>query len=143
MDKAFLGTSMKFPPQIDPATGRFVASSGAQSVKESIYLILMTNQSERWLVPEFGSKLMQYTFMDISATSINMMVSELRAQITSQEPRISDVNINVTSESRKDCLIVNVRYNVRETNTPDNFVFPFYLTVNGAVDVGEEDYYEG
>ncbi|MEG0763084.1 MAG: GPW/gp25 family protein [Oscillospiraceae bacterium] len=143
MDKAFLGTSMKFPPQIDPATGRFAASSGAQSVKESIYLILMTNQSERWLVPEFGSKLMQYTFMDISATSINMMVSELREQITSQEPRISDVNINVTSESRKDCLIVNVRYNVRETNTPDNFVFPFYLTVNGAVDVGEEDYYEG
>ena len=42
MQKEFLGKGMKFPPQINPATGRFVTVDGAQAIKESIYLILMT-----------------------------------------------------------------------------------------------------
>ena len=46
---------MKFPPQIDPATGRFVTASEEESVKESVYLILMTQRTERFLRPEFGS----------------------------------------------------------------------------------------
>ena len=57
-DKAFLGMGMKFPPQINPATGRFVVSTNEESVKESIYLILMTQKSERFLRPEFGSDLL-------------------------------------------------------------------------------------
>ena len=56
--KSFLGTGMKFPPQIDPGTGRFSLSSGAQSVRESVYLILMTQRGERWLEPEFGSRIL-------------------------------------------------------------------------------------
>ena len=62
----FLGTGMKFPPQINPATGRFAVSSEEESVKESVYLILMTQKTERFLRPEFGSDLMSYTFMDIN-----------------------------------------------------------------------------
>lgn len=142
MEQTFLGTSMKFPPQIDPATGRFATSSAAQSVKESIYLILMTNKTERWLEPEFGSQIMQYTFMDVSLTTINMMKGDLRSQLLSQEPRIAEVNINITSEGRSDCLFVHINYLIRETNTPDNFVFPFYLTANSAAIAGEEDYDE-
>ena len=37
---------MKFPPQINPATGRFAVSSEEESVKESVYLILMTQKTE-------------------------------------------------------------------------------------------------
>ena len=56
-DRAFLGTGMKFPPQIDPGTGRFAVSTREQSVRESVYLILMTHQGERWLEPGFGSRM--------------------------------------------------------------------------------------
>ena len=72
-EKHYLGTGMKFPPQIHPATGRFMVSSEAESVKESVYLILMTQRSERFLRPDFGSDLMSYTFMDLNITSIHMM----------------------------------------------------------------------
>ena len=47
MEQAFLGTGVAFPPQIDPATGKFKMSVGEQSVKESIYLILMTQVTEK------------------------------------------------------------------------------------------------
>ena len=66
-DITFLGKGMKFPPQINKATGRFMTSSEKENIKESIYLILMTQKTERFMRPDFGSSIMQYTFM-ISTT---------------------------------------------------------------------------
>ena len=77
-DKRFLGTGMKFPPQVDAGTGRFALSSGEQSVKESVYLILMTNRGERWLEPGFGSQMSSYAFMDTSPTVMRMLSDQLR-----------------------------------------------------------------
>ena len=125
--KSFLGTGMKFPPQIDPGTGRFSLSSGAQSVRESVYLILMTQRGERWLEPEFGSRILSYTFLDISPTTVTLLANELRALLLEQEPRISDVQVELDPEMREGCLIFNLSYTITETNTRDNLVFPFYL----------------
>jgi hypothetical protein len=129
MDKNFLGSGMKFPVQINPGTGRFAVSESNQSVKESVYLILMTNRGERWLVPEFGSRLLDYTFMDTSVTMLSIMASDIRSILTEQEPRVSDVEVVIDrAEQRPDCLIVDISYLVIDTNIPENLVFPFYLT---------------
>ncbi|MEF9971214.1 MAG: GPW/gp25 family protein [Oscillospiraceae bacterium] len=125
--QAYLGTGVKFPPQIDSGTGRFAISPGARSVKESVYLILMTNTGERWLEPSFGSQLLSYTFMDTSVTMLSMFSDSIRQLILSQEPRISDVAVDIDSETRENCLIVNISYMLAATNTEDNMVFPFYL----------------
>ena len=71
--RAFLGAGMKFPPQIDPGTGRFAISAGEQSVRESVYLILMTSRGERWLEPNFGSQMSAYAFMDTMPTMLRMI----------------------------------------------------------------------
>jgi hypothetical protein len=129
MEQNFLGTGMKFPVQVNPGTGRFAVASGNQSVKESVYLILMTNRGERWLAPEFGSRLLDYTFMDTSITMLSIMANDIRGVLTEQEPRVDDVAVNIDqAEQRPDCLIVDISYTVRATNTPENLVFPFYLT---------------
>lgn len=123
----FLGTGMKFPPQVSAGMGRFEMSAGAQSVKESVYLILMTQRGERWLQPEFGSQLMSYTFMDTSLTMLSMMKNDLRSVLLEQEPRISQVNVEIEDSLKNSCLIVHVQYAVAQTNTTENLVFPFYL----------------
>ena len=125
--KMFLGTGFKFPPSVDPGTGRFLTSSGEQSVKESVYLILMTQRGERWVIPEFGSDLMSYTFMDPSVTMLNVMSNSLRSILLEQEPRISDVQIDIDPQTREGCLVVSIQYRITESNTRDNLVFPFYL----------------
>lgn len=127
MEKNFLGRGMKFPPQINPATGRFVLAEGAESVKQSIYLILMTQKTERFARPEFGSNLMNYTFMDTGITMLNIMSREITNDILRNEPRVEDVDIDIDATSKKGCLIINLRYRIKETNTSDNLVFPFYL----------------
>ena len=126
-NKAFLGAGMRFPPQIDPGTGRFAVSSGERSVKESVYLILMTSRGERWLEPRFGSGMAAYAFMDTSPTMLRMLSDELRELLLSQEPRIGDVDVEIDPEVRDGCLIVSISYTVAATNSKDNLVFPFYL----------------
>ncbi len=124
---SFLGKGMKFPPQVNMTTGRFETSSGEQSVKESVYMILTTNKGERWLRPEFGSELSGYTFMDVNLTTINIMRMEISQSLQEQEPRIRNVSVSIDSTSKEGCLIIDLGYEIIESNTRDNLVFPFYL----------------
>ena len=132
-DNSFLGKGMKFPPQINPATGRFVTASAEESVKQSIYLILMTQVTERPLRPEFGSNIMSYTFMDKNAGRLNMV----------SRPRVSDVSVDIDMGERSGVLIFNIDYTIAATNTRDNLVFPFYLNVTDEEEEeGEPEIYE-
>ena len=135
---SFLGTGMKFPPQVNRATGRFEVASEKESVKESVYLILMTQQTERFTRPNFGSNLMSYTFMDVNNMTLSIMIRDLTEQLTRQEPRIQDVRVAADDQVRDGCLIVNIGYTIRNTNVRDNLVFPFYLNVTDE----EEEAYE-
>jgi len=141
-DKPFLGVGMKFPPQINPATGRFVTVSEEESVKESIYLILMTQQTERPLRPTFGSNIMSYTFMDMNLTRLTMAARTLKEQILAQEPRVSDVQVTMEDSRQRGVLLFHIDYTVINSNKRDNLVFPFYLNVEEIEEEGEPETYE-
>ena len=141
-DKEFLGKGMKFPPQVNSATGRFVTVSEEESVKESIYLILMTQQTERPLRPDFGSNIMSYAFMDQNLTQLTMVSRTIRDQIARQEPRINDVQIRMDSGNQNGVIYFNIAYTITSTNTRDNLVFPFYLNQTTEAEEGEPEAYE-
>ena len=141
MEQSFLGTGVAFPPRIDPASGRFVMSSGSQSVKESIYLILMTQVTERLTRPNFGTETASYVFMDANLTELTLMRRDLTESILRQEPRVSDVNVNTDMQSQQGYILINIDYVLAENNQSDNLVFPFYLNAEPEP-VDEEEYYE-
>ena len=126
-EEKFLGTGMKFPPQINPTTGRFICVSGKESIKESVYLILMTQRTERFMRPEFGSSVMSYVFAQTDDTMLNLMAHEIAADIMRDEPRVEQVNVSMDQNSKPGCLFVNIDYVVRGENVRENMVFPFYL----------------
>lgn len=126
-EEKFLGTGMKFPPQVNPTTGRFTCSSGKENIKESVYLILMTQKTERFMRPEYGSQVMSYVFAQMDATMLNLMSHEIAADIQRSEPRVEQVNITMDQNSKPGCLFINVDYTIRGENTRENMVFPFYL----------------
>ena len=126
-DEIFLGKGMKCPPQINPATGRFVCTAGKESIKESVYLILMTQKTERFMRPDFGSSTAGYIFNQTDVTMLNLMAHELEMDILNNEPRISDVEIRMDADSRPGCLFIYIDYTVRGENVRENMVFPFYL----------------
>lgn len=140
MEQSFLGTGVAFPPQIDPATGRFKMSSGSQSVKESIYLILMTQVTERLTRPNFGSRTASYVFMDVNLTELTIMRSELTDIILNQEPRVSDVDIATEMQEQQGYILISIDYTLAANNQRDNLVFPFYLNAEPAPEEEEEFY---
>ena len=131
-DERFLGTGAKFPLQVDPATGRIMTVSGNRTVKESIYLILMTQLTERLVRPNFGSDIMNYAFMDTSTTMLSILRRDISQTLLQQEPRIADLNIETEYREERGAVIVHIDYVVTATNTRDNLVFPFYLDRGGS-----------
>lgn len=132
-----LGRGMKFPPQINLATGRFVMSEDEQSVKESIYLILMTQKGERLMRPDFGSRTSGYVFGDMDLTMQNIMAHELERDIARNEPRVQDVEVRMDDGGSPGCLIVHIQYTVSGSSAPENMVFPFYQD-RGSQEAGAE-----
>ena len=112
MEQSFLGTGVAFPPQIDPATGRFKLSAGEQSVKESIYLILMTQVTERLTRPNFGTNTASYVFMDVNQTELTIMERDLTDSILLQEPRVSYVSISTEMQAQQGYILLNIDYTI-------------------------------
>ena len=79
--------------QVHPATGRFVTVSGDNSIKESVYLILMTQKGERFTRPSFGSRAADYVFADTDATMLNLMAYELEQDLMANEPRLEEAAV--------------------------------------------------
>ncbi|MCR5482480.1 MAG: GPW/gp25 family protein [Clostridia bacterium] len=125
-DLDFLGKGMKFPPQVDKSTGRFKVSSGYDNIKESVYIILMTQVTERFMRPEFGSNVLSYTFVDLGPTMTSLMKRDIIEAIITNEPRITDVDVSVEDTDEDGKIIVTVTYTVTGEHRPDSLVFPFF-----------------
>lgn len=138
-DREFLGKGMKFPPQINEATGRFVTIDEEESVRQSLYLILMTQLGERPMRPDYGSQLMGYTFMDINAGTINWITRTIRDQIAMQEPRVSEVDIVPDIPDSSGRVIFDIRYRIINTNKTGNLVFPFFMRAQSEQEVEAEE----
>ncbi len=141
-EKDFLGMGMKFPPQINPATGRFVTVSEAALIRQSLYLILSTQLSERPMRPDFGSNMMALAFLDINMGNINMIVRSVREQITRQEPRVDSITVDVRQGVVEGAILFDIGYTIRATNTRDNMVYPFYLNMEPEEEEEETEEYE-
>jgi len=126
--KDFLGRGFAFPPRVDAATGRFVMVDAEEDIRQSIYIILMTRKGERMMLPEFGSRIHDYVFDLPDQAAENLIITEVIDALTLWEPRIIDIEVELdSSDIANGKVIFNVSYTVRDTNNPNNLVFPYYL----------------
>lgn len=107
-------TSMCFPMKIDPASGRFVQSRGNQSIKESVYLILMTQKTERFARPDFGTTVYGAVFQEPNGTRIHMFERELKEELMRQEPRICSLDVVIHADESGSRMIADVNYTTKE-----------------------------
>lgn len=128
-DRAFLGQGLKFPLQVDPRTGKFAMVRQEDDIREAIGIILNTVQGERVMRPDFGSRIIEYTFAAASSSMLQSIAYEVRERLLLQEPRIVDVEVHCRELNRMTgAIVVEVSYVVRSTNNRYNHVYPFYMT---------------
>ncbi|MDR0857425.1 MAG: GPW/gp25 family protein, partial [Oscillospiraceae bacterium] len=61
-ERAFLGSGVKFPLQIDPKTGTLALVSDEEDIVEAIKIILGTYRGERVMRPTYGTNIRDYLF---------------------------------------------------------------------------------
>ena len=116
--KAFLGVGWSFPPAVS-RDGRTSIVAYDDDIRQSIRIILGTDQGERVMRPDFGAGL-----NIISCPSC----SRVENALVEWEPRIDVENVTVEEDSQElSKLNIRITYRVRATNTLNNLVFPFYL----------------
>lgn len=124
--RAFLGAGWAFPVQLDPS-GEIAIATHEEDIRQAIRLILGTIPGERVMRPDFGAGLHALAFEPLSARTIALVRHRVEEALTSWEPRIDRVTVDVAAEPTRGRLLIDIRYRVRATNVFYNLVYPFYL----------------
>ena len=125
--KAFLGVGWAFPVQEDPDRDDIALAAYEEDIRQSLLIILETNDGERVMRPDFGANLHALVFEPINTTTLALARHQVYEAITLWEPRVDNLTIQVTSDPPLGRLMIDIGYRVRQTNTFYNLVYPFYL----------------
>ena len=128
--ESFLGTGWAYPIQVDSRTQGIKTSSGENSVRESIRLIIGTTIGSRIMRRDFGSMVNDRIFDPADDDFVNQMVSEVERAILQFEPRIRAISASGTHiGSRVD---IQIQYKLVATNASGNLVYPFFFEEQSA-----------
>ena len=91
------GKGMSVPPRVGP-DGRVAWSEGEENVRESIRVILLTEQRERLRLPTFGGSLSLFLFEPNTVTTRQLIKDRITRELARWEPRISVEDVAVEAD---------------------------------------------
>lgn len=126
-NNAFLGTGWAFPPSFHNSNHQVVMSSDLQDIEQSLTILLSTTPGERPMTPEFGCRINQFMFEELTQSSLTQLEYEIRHAILFFESRIDVAEIHFLPEPNTGTLLIQIGFTIITTNTRSNMVYPFYL----------------
>ena len=123
---AHLGQGFSFPLSTSQQGG-LALSAEQQSVRESIWLILLTEPGERLYRPTFGCRLSELAFAPINSETLMLMRIWVQEALEQWEPRIELVEVLARPRSDQGAVFIVINYRLRTTYARQSLVYPFYL----------------
>ena len=127
-DREYIGQGLAFPLQVNPRGG-IALSSGEHDIEQAIRIILMTAPGERMMRPEFGCHIHELVFAPHDPATESLAIYYVQESLERWEPRIElrDVNV-VTDPGRDGVLLIEIKYQIKDTYDERSIIYPFYLT---------------
>jgi hypothetical protein len=126
--RKFLGTGFSFPVRVSPS-GNMTYSSGEESVREAIWILLGTAKGERQMLPNFGCGIQDLVFAPNNQTTWGNVQHLVSDALTQWEARIDVLDVTVSAaDGEANTLLIRVDYRIRSNNAFGNLVYPFYIT---------------
>jgi phage baseplate assembly protein W len=127
----FLGKGLKFPFTFQRRSGGAQISTATSSdhahIHESIRQILGTKKGERFMRPDFGTRLHELVFEPSDQLLYGLIRHEVMEALDAWEPRIIVTEVSVSAdESDEHLVLVNIIYKLISSQTESNCVFPFW-----------------
>ena len=128
MAELFLGKGWSFPPTFDNRTKGVVMTEGEDDIRGSLEILLGTRIGERVMRPGYGMSLDRLMFEGIDTALVATLEKDLEFALALYEPRIDLTELAVMRDQQVEGrLLIVVEYIVRNTNTRNNLVYPFYI----------------
>ena len=99
--------------------------SGVEKIHDSIYNILSTHIGERFMMPEFGSKLHTLIFEPNNAVFADLADFYIRDALGKWEKRIEVTNVEVKIMEEGNIVPISISYRITNSNIYDNYIYPF------------------
>ena len=113
------GQGIAFPPRLS-AEGRWQLSTGADNIRDSIKIILLTNPDERTMLPHFGCGLHAYLYEPNTVTTRRLIEESIRQALGRWEPRIQVQDVSVLEvENAPTEALATITYRLVATNTAE------------------------
>lgn len=93
------GKSLGFPPRVGP-DGSLAWSEGETNIRESIRIILSTDQGERIALADFGAGLMRFLFEPNTAGTHARIAHAVSTALERWEPRIAVESVDVDADPK-------------------------------------------
>jgi uncharacterized protein len=124
----YLGSGWSFPVAPDPVTGGLDVASGAEKVREAIWIVLDTEPGERIMRPSFGCGLRRY-LMEPNTVAIRAQIKhDVQTALTLWEPRITLTSVDVLPDDEDPSLVlIAIAYVHVRDGSSTNLVYPFSL----------------
>lgn len=123
----FLGIGWSFPPEFNQAEGKLAMTTDVEDINNSLMILLSTRPGERVMLPNYGCDLQEMLFKPLDLTLITQMKGIIERAILYHEPRINILSIEIDAQEELEGeVLIQINYEVRNTNTRSNMVFPFY-----------------
>ena len=128
MSKGFLGRGWRFPIAPD-ATGGLGYTCADENVEQSIRILLLTRVGERAMRGTFGTRLAEMVFLPGSTVNLRQLELEVRTTITTWETRVDVIAVDAELDpSDATRVTIALSYRVRQSNSRQSLVFPYYLS---------------
>ena len=110
-DDRHLGRGVAFPPRLDE-TGRWASYTGAENIRESVRIILMTELGERVMLPSFGAGLAELLHEPNTVATHRLIQDRVRRALVRLERRINVETVDVEAAGPADprAAVVTIRY---------------------------------
>ena len=93
------GRGIAFPPRLG-ADGRWAWSEGEENVRDSIRIILETEQRERLMLPRFGGGLRSFLFEPNTVATRHQIGERITQALARWEPRVNVGDVSVEPDPR-------------------------------------------
>jgi len=99
--------------------------STKDQIKSNLINLLLTYKGERILNPQFGADLPRLLFEPINNETLLKIENQIVTSVATYIPEIIITNIEITPDTDKNTIYVNVIYQLKLSGTTDNIIIDF------------------
>jgi phage baseplate assembly protein W len=95
------------------------------AIKNNLINYFLTNNTERYLNPNFGGNLRKYLFEQINSNTTDFLKEDIQTQINLYFPNVIVASLDVIEYTDTNQIVVTLKYTIADTNISDQLDIAF------------------